>query len=315
VEKRYGVFVEPIFRFPDEPSSPVKYMERVVASALPGEVKIGDVATLLGVKVDEKQADALSKELLALIKTSAKSQYRSEEEMASLAETDARLYAAAMAYEAKTGRRRRGRALGGSCYLITASLRFIRAVERALGQPDEVSARPNTLAALFQLVGRSEMSARDFVALFDNPLLQHVVSLCRDDVEELLDAGLSIRGKTLPRLIWDLDRGLHERLAVALSSERRADETLGDKEELEFDRSYLELVKEAGDRGYRPLPAAERMMHEITELRAERADLSTQVDELAERVKEIESAAEVFGRRKRRYLQKIAQGKPHHKAH
>ena len=43
--------------------------------------------------------------------------------------------------------------------------------------------------------------------------------------------------------------------------------------------------------------------------------LSTQVDELAHRVKEMEAAVEVFGRRKQRYLRKIAAGEPHHKAH
>ena len=145
-----------------------------------------------------------------------------------------------MAYEAKAGGPRRGRALGGSCYLVTASLRFIRAAERALGQPDQVSARPNTLAALLQLVGKGRMPAKDFVALFDNPLLQYVVSLCRQDVEELLEAGLSARGMSLARLIWDLDSGLHAKIAAVLSSEKKGDETLGDKEGLEFDRSYLE---------------------------------------------------------------------------
>jgi len=298
-----------------EPSAPARFMRRVVAASLPNEVEIGDVAALLGVSTDEQKVDVLSEALLAMIRMSKKSQYRSEEQMASLARTDARLYCTAFAYEEKTTGRRQGRALGGCCYLVTASLRFIKAVERVFNQPDEISARPNTLAALLQLVGKSQISAKNFVALFDNPLLQYAVSVCREDVELLLDAGLSTRGKNLARLVWDLDNGLHAKIATVKQMERVADERLGEREETEVDRSYLELIKDAGNRGYAPLPAAAPVLREMGRLSAEREDLSMHADELTGRLKEMESAIEVFGRKRQRYLRKIARGEPHHKAH
>lgn len=298
-----------------EQTAPVPYMSRVVTAGLPAEVEVGDITQLLGVEINEDAAEALSQELFQMILNSKKSQYRSEEETKNLARTDARLYAAALAYDVKASKDRTGRALRGSCYLITSSLRFIRATERAFGRPDEISARPNTLAALFQLVGKTQMSAKDFVTLFDNPLLQYAVSLCHEDVERLLEAGLSTRGKNLARLVWDLDTGLHAKIATAAQKEEVADETLGDKEEQEADRSYLELIGDAQKRGYAPLPVAAPILREMTRLTVETEDLSRLVDELTERLEETESAIGVFGRRRQRYLRKIARGEPHHKAH
>ena len=298
-----------------EPTAPVRYMFGVVTAALPAKAEVGDVTQLLDVAVDEGQVDALSQELYQMMLTSRKSQYRSEEETMNLARTDARLYAAALAFEEKVSRDKKGRALRGSCYLITSSLRFIRAVETVFGRADEISARPNTLAALFQLAGKTRMSAREFVALFDNPLLQYAVTLCQEDVELLLDAGLSARDKSLPRLIWDLDAGLHAKIAAVAQKEEVADETLGEQDEEEVTRSYLDLIADAQNRGYAALPAAAPILHELTRLTAEKEDLSKQVDDLAGRLKEMESAIELFGRRRQRYLRKIARGEPYHKAH
>lgn len=291
-----------------EPSAPSEYMRRVVKTILPSEVELGDVEQLLGVEADTELHKKLSEELLELIRTSRKREYRTEEHMKALADTDARLYTAAMAYEASRSADRRGKALGGACYLITSSSRFLRAVAPVIGDQDEISARPAALAGLFRLITRTSVSAKDFLALFDNPLLQHAIMQCREDVDRLLQAGLSTRNQTLARLVWDLDTQLHEKIAAVRASEQKAEETLGDAEEEQVSLSFLDLLGEAQRRGYSPLPSARRIIEELEALKADKADLSKRVQELTDRLQDMESTIQVFGGRKQRYLRRVARG-------
>jgi hypothetical protein len=289
-----------------ESSGPIAFMRNVLTNALPRETEIGDITQILGVSPETTLTDRFRETLVTLHEGSRKSRYRSPDEIASLARTDATLYAAALAYVLRSGDDRTGKALGGKCYLITSSFRFIRAAATVLGRPDEISARPASIAGLLWLISKTGVSAKDYVALFDNPLLQHVVLQCLPEIEQLLDAGLSTRGVSLPRLIWDMETALHDKLAAVRETEGLAEQSPDNEDTLT--RRYLQLVDAAEARGYRPLPSARAFMEEINTLERTRDDLTAQVDELSNRLNEVESEIQIFGRRRKRYLQRIAQG-------
>jgi hypothetical protein len=59
------------------------------------------------------------------------------------------------------------------------------------------------------LIGPFEVSATDFVQFFDNPFLGIAVSTFWPDLERLVRSGVSLRGKNLPRMRFDLDGALH----------------------------------------------------------------------------------------------------------
>ena len=279
-----------------EPRDPYGFMASVVKAELPEEVEIGDVADLLEVEHDEDTVSILAIHLVFFLNQSKKSVYRTPEEVEALARTDAQLYVAAAA-AGSSSTLSAGRVLGRRCYLITSSTRFIRAVDRAFNSPDEVSARPDTLTGLMQLVGQSDVTPKQFMALFDNPLLQASVANSWPDIEELLSAGLSLKDKNQARLTWDLEDGLHQRIAAVTASEARAD-----------DKPVLQLLDEARRRDYKPSPYAEALFSEVKPLRADNTRLTEELDDLGQRFDALQSEIERFGRRRQRYLQRVAKG-------
>ena len=158
-----------------EQRDPYGFMASVVKAELPDEVEIGDVGDLLEIEYNEDTVSTLADHLVLFLNQSKKSVYRTSEEVEALARTDAQLYVAVAAVGSSSPRSG-GAVLGRRCYLITSSTRFIRAADQAFSSPDEVSARPDTLTGLMRLVGQSDVTPQQFMALFDNPLLQASVA-------------------------------------------------------------------------------------------------------------------------------------------
>ena len=159
-----------------------------------------------------------------------------------------------------------------------------------------------------QLVGQSDVTPREFMALFDNPLLQASVANAWPDIEELLKAGLSLKDKNQARLAWDLEDGLHQRIAAVTASEATADELETEDAKRAVDKPILRLLDEARGRNYKPIPYAEALMSEVEPLRSDNARLTEELDVLGQRFAVLQSEIDRFGRRRQRYLRRVAQG-------
>ena len=290
-----------------EEKDPYNFMASMVKTELPDEVEIGDVTELLGVEHNEEVVESLTDHLVFFLNQSKKSAYRTQEEVETLARIDAQLYAAA-AGAGSSSTRSRGAVLGRRCYLVTSSTRFIRAADRTFNRPDEVSARPDTLSGLMQLVGQSDVTPREFMALFDNPLLQTSVANAWPDIEELLKAGLSLKDKNQARLAWDLEDGLHQRIAAVASGEATADELETEDVRGAVDRPILRLLEDARGRNYKPILYAEALIGEVEPLRTDNARLTEELDVLGQRFADLQSEIDRFGRRRQQYLRRVAQG-------
>ena len=269
-------------------SSKETFVAEVMQDALPG-VSIGPVVDVLGVDVDQSKIEPVRSVMLELCRASSRSGYRTEEQIAELADNDTLLMLAITKYnessstDSKTVLRNRG-------YIITTSGRYIRAAQR-LNLDVHVSTRPQILIGLIEMFSPSDIDDRQFVALFENPIIQRSVDKCWSEIEVLLAAGIELRGVSITRLKHDVETRLHEYVSDILETEEDDDEK-ADKQ--------IELVQEAKKQGYQPNTIVAALMATGTNTENELKRLSEENEVLREAVKS-------FGRKKKRWLRRFEQ--------
>jgi hypothetical protein len=110
---------------------------------------------------------------------------------------------------------------------------------------------------LIELVTGPRVDDRAFVKLFENPLLNAAVEQVWDDTNILLKNGITLTGKSLTRLRWDLDQTLHERVSALKIADKQSENKKAptDSEDIEF----LHLFEEATELGYLSHPVLDRL--------------------------------------------------------
>ncbi|GAI23435.1 unnamed protein product, partial [marine sediment metagenome] len=97
----------------------------VINNRFPKGVEILDISSLLTRTIPEEQMSSMSNALYEVFSSDMKSKYRSSEEIEKLAQTDSHLFLSAF-YLSEESERVRGQILGGSCYLITSSGKYLQ---------------------------------------------------------------------------------------------------------------------------------------------------------------------------------------------
>ena len=286
-------------------SSPLAFFTRVVRDRLPEEVAITEVDTLLVEELDEKMVSSLTSSLATVTSKRKKSEYRSPEQIEDLARTDARLFLAALQLSKESARTES--LLGGCCYVVTSSSKYVQCAE-ATGLRDVVTSRPEALLALLEVIGGFTVSPEEYLWLFENPLVAGAVEQVWPDVEVMLDSGIELRDRSLARLKWDLDRGIHDRITALVEADADVE---GEREggvPGGGDKEFTELIKAAGGRGYGRIPELDVFLQELEETEARAESLQEAYDELLQRHERLEEQITYFGKRKQRYLRRIADG-------
>lgn len=287
-----------------ESRAPYKFLKDVIHISFPEGIEILDLGTLHSGKISDEVLGKLHDELLALILRSKKSEYRKKEENEELAKTDAKLFLDVVYLNQKDAVF--GSILGGSCYLITASGRYLRSAGK-IGLKDVVTTRPQSLIGILDLIGDINISPSEFVDLFENPLLIYAVTQAWDDVQELVNSGIDLQGKSISRLRWDLDQGLHEKIVALKEADERAETT--EDAEGESDSVYIKLIKSADSCGYGRIPELKSIMQDLERSEKGKNDISKKFEELACKYKDLEEAITHFGKKKQRYLRRLARKK------
>jgi hypothetical protein len=283
---------------------PIDFMREVIKTNFPPGVEILDPSTLLSQETPEELIARLREELFQGMMQSKKAGYRTLEGSKDLADTDARLFLTTL-YLNGTEPNPSGNILGGDYYLVTGSGRYLRAVGR-IGLKDVVTTRPQSLIALLDLIGNIELTGPEFVNLFENPLLAHAAELSWGDVSVLVDSGIQLNGMSLPRLRYDLDEELHRHIVAFCKAETKADRA---KESAEIDTSesaYIKLLKSASARGYKKIPEVERFMQILERTKEDAESKAKALESLAKDYQEMEKTITYFGKKKQRYLQRMA---------
>ena len=289
-----------------DPADSFRFLRDVIATRLPSAVEIIDPTTLLPTELPSDLVEQVGTELLKLLERSPKSEYRSKEENQRLAYTDAKLFVTALQANALTVTHSDTRCiLGGTCYVVTGSSRYLRSA-KALGIRDVVSTRPQKLLGLVEIATGPVVDDVAFVRLFENPLLIHAVEQIWSDVRLLLDNGIALTGKTLVRLQWDLDRVLHNRITAVKHADEQAEAAGEDAAVDAGDREYVELFQEATALGYTPHPTLESLHKALIQARGQAELEKAAREQLQEQFDLLAVEIERFGKKKQRYLKKIA---------
>ncbi len=290
-----------------EPSSPEPFMREIISEVFPDSVEIVEVRDLLvGVKIPEPEMLRMTDELYVLVMASKKAEYRSRDENREIAKLDAELFLAVQHLNGEVNDPS-GALLGGQYYLITSSGRYLRCAKKVEIR-DVVSTRPQSIAALLEIIGHFDVRPGDYAMLFENPLMVYAVNKCYDDVVVLLRSGIRLQGKSLPRLRWDLDNVLHERLAASEAADQESE--IDSEAGLEScDEKFIELLRQAKANGYELIPEAEEVLARVRGLEADLQASTEALTVLEQQNLELSAKIEHFGRRKQRYLRRFAQGK------
>lgn len=290
-----------------EPSAGREFLIEVIKGRFPEGVEILNISSLLTRNIPEEQMSSMSNALNEVFSSSIKSKYRSSEDTDKLAQTDSCLFLTAL-YLNEESERVPGQILGGYCYLITSSGKYLRSA-RKIGLRDIVTTRPQPLVALLEIIGGIKITPTEFVRLFENPMLIHAVRQTWDDVQALLDSGIDLKDKSIARLKWDLDQELHNQISALEEAELVADASDEETSVSMGDIEFTELIKSATARGYKKIPELEAFMQALGKAESEAKEKQEAYNELLEKYKELEEAITHFGKRRQRYLRRLASRK------
>jgi hypothetical protein len=227
--------------------------------------------------------------MLELCRASGRSVHRTEEQIAELANNDTLLMLATAKYNESSSTHSKT-LLGHKGYIITTSGRYIRAAER-LSLDTQVSTRPQILVGLIEMFGPSGIDDRQYVSLFENPIIQQSIDKCWGEVEVVLSAGIELRGVSITRLKHDVETLLHEHISAVHEA--------GEDDDAKVDRQ-IELVRAAEKEGYVPNTLVATLMTKGTTAEEE-------LNRLAEENEVLKEAVKSFGRKKERWLKRLDQ--------
>lgn len=287
-----------------EPTAGAPYMTEVIKARLPEGIEIIDLNSVIEKDIPTEQMSEMIEALYELHSSGKKSEYRTEEELRELAEIDSSIFLTAHHLNEVAGRTP-NEVLGGCCYIITSSGKYLRSAKK-IELKDVVTTRPQSLIAILDLIGNIDITPTEFVRLFENPLLIYAVRQAWEDVEVLLDSGIDLRDKSLPRLRWDLDQEIHDRISALKEAETYA-EVSGEEVPVGIgDKEYTELIKTASQRGYKKIPEVETFMQALEAAEKKAEVKEEQYNELLEKYKNFEEEIAHFSKRKQRYLKRVA---------
>jgi hypothetical protein len=265
----------------------VGFTEEVIRQSLPG-AKIEDVATFFGIDSDGPEIRPIHELMLKYAKESWLSDYRTEGQTEDLARTDALLLYAVAGLGAKTGAKVTN-IFGGQAYILTSSARYLRAASKC-GIKARVTTRPEIIVGILTAISSMTVDDAEFVRLFENPLIHKVAEACWSDIECLLAKGMDLRDKSITRLRYDCEQGLHRCIVEA---------DQGGGEDI---KGHIKLANEVAARGYRLGPLLERVLEAGRDKSAETAELQKENEILRAKIKQ-------SGRKRARWLKRYDEEK------
>jgi len=287
-----------------EPQQAHQFMRDTVLQELPEGVEIVSLTNIRPESLTDDEIEKFTVGLKADLGGSKKSSYRKDEDEEKLAQTDAMLFLTALRSNLPD-ESESASVLGGTCYLVTETHRYTR-VAGLLGVHTKVTAKPSALASIQELIGTFDVPPSEFVQLFENPLLGSVVGRVWPDLEKLVRSGISLRGKSLPRLRFDLDSAFHAQIA-SLSEAEHEEESSSHSTNV-ADEEFMKLLETAKGRGYSLVPEVGVLRERVMSGERRAQDLQAALDEIGSKSKALEDKIAFFGKRKQRYLRRVLQG-------
>ncbi len=237
--------------------------------------------------------EKLQEKVYKLTINSIKGSYRDEEENREIAKIDARIYIN-YRHKNRIDANDNHSKLKYKYYIITTSYKILRcAKELNIFEPFYV--RPLNIISLLERVAPFDLSYDEITNLFENPFLNYVVSENWDFVKKLIGIGLDLRGFNLTRLKYELSDVFKSKLFEMeetnnYNSKQYEDELLSD---------FIKTSTEISKKGYHFIPSVQKLIDNYKTIENDKILME-------QRVKELEHTIGKFGKRKQKYLKKMA---------
>ncbi len=275
-------------------NSPIKFLQEVIKNSIEGQFKFLEIAEISNESLDPTKLQELTDAIYDETNKTFKANYRSDDENKEVAETDAKLYLTLNNLNSKS-ERNSGEVFSGTHYLLTSSTRAIRCAWKQ-GYKHNVIAKPNTILSLLERLGKFHSTAKEIVNLFENPFLIEAVNNSWDDIKALIEAGISLKGKNVVRLKWDLD----EEIKTFLNNQAELESQIDTSEESKVD-SYIDFIRNFKSKGFKLIPETEMLLSKFEALEEEIAEKEITQEKLNEEI-------EKFGQRRQNYLNRVGKG-------
>lgn len=282
-----------------EPSDPYNFMLEVLEDVLPKEVIIGDTSLYETAKVNPKECEELTQLIYQETIKTIKAVYRSDAENWRIAKTDTELFLTARNLNKTQPKGKDNTLLFGNTYLITNSTRSIRCA-KSKGLYSAVVAKPQVLIALISEIGLFNVPSKSIINLLGNPFLAEIVEENWEGMKSLVEAGVNLKGKSLPRLKRDLQQITH--VLMTVGTELDTDEVSSNSEtlsQIENIEDFVHFANVIHERGYKLVPVGEKLIETYEKLKSENEQQQIVNEKLQQEITKI-------GKGKQRYLQRVS---------
>lgn len=277
------------------------FMLEVMENRLPKGVVIGDDELKKQVGIDVVERDTLTKSIYEETIKTYKAAYRSDEENWQIAKTDAELYLIARGLNKNLPVNKNKMLMDGKAYLITNSNRSIRCA-KSNGIFSTVVSKPSVLVALLSEIGWFDASDKSIVDLLGNPFLAEITNQCWDELKVLVDSGVDLRGKELPRLKRELKHVIHDLITQEEDDIENDNDSSFDEEEstpkMEDMEQFVQFAEMIHSKGYKLIPVAETMIENYKQLKSDKEGQ----EKINERLKE---ELNKVGKGKQNYIRRV----------
>ncbi len=288
-----------------EPEDSYDFMIEVMETRLPKGIIIGDDEFVCNVDINESDCDALTQLVYIETLKTPKAAYRTDEENWRIAKTDAELYLMAKDLN-KSIPETNKKILSGNAYLVTNSSRALRCAKE-LQLYSSVVSRPKVLVALLSEIGLFDSSNKAIINLLGNPFLAEAVNQNWSGIKSLIDAGVDLRGKELPRLKRELKKEIHSLMTQEdvfadkcdYDNSNKVNKMADSGSEKELDE-FVKFAREIQIKGYKLIPAAEKMIKRFE-------DIKTKQEEQEHRNDQIEKELQKVGKKKQNYIRRVTE--------
>ena len=273
--------------------NPISFIKEVIGEVLGKELLFVEPMDIVGAKIPADKLEIFKNAMLDILSASNKAGYRTPDETENLAKADTELFLSST-YMNPEQEGKKKEVLGGKCYLVTKSLKYFNAARKA-GMLDSVTTNPAALSGILSLIGTGTVNETEFIKLIHNPFLSDAIEKTWDDVQTLVKNGIDLKGISLPRLRWDLDKSFHSRISALYKEETTVTEVQSS------DDAYLALVEDAHKKGYRLSPVVEAFRNKVADIESKSQSKEDALESLKESYTSLESQVDHYEKRKKKF--------------
>lgn len=284
---------------------PLEFMKDLIKDQLriePGDKDILEVDSDYLCKREE-----LATKIFLRTRYSDSDKWRTDEEIRALSETDAKLYLSVLSLNKDIKSKQKGEMLRAKAYLVTGTTKSIKSAQEMNIHRNFVT-RPELLINLLAEIGNFDDGKLEFVNLFENPFLAHILNRNWDMITNLSELGLNMHDKNLTNLKKELGEVYHKYLTHNAESELIDTTSNFDTIRINHAKTFFDFAEDVNNLDYKFIPEVQNLVEEYKKESKGRitAEVQRGVAEklLAQKVHGYKKYIEKMGKKKKNMLGK-----------